>query len=81
MLIFLIIFLIIAIFGYIMIDRENSNIRDRLDRQRTKPNTKQHTDRQELMDKMKAEYEERHRQEKERMEYLDKINKSPLDRF
>jgi|GEM_PF-3908760 hypothetical protein len=77
MLFALIAFLIIAIFGYIALDRRDVNIRDRLDRS----HAKRHVDRQELMDQMKAEYEERHRQEKEKMEYMDKINKSPLNRF
>lgn len=77
MLIALIAFLIIAIGGYIALDRRDSNIRDRLDRL----HAKRHVDRQKLMDQMKAEYEERHRQEKEKMEYMEKINKSPLTRF
>lgn len=68
MLIVLIAFLIIAIFGYIALDRRDSNIRDRLDKSRSK----RHVDRQELMDQMKAEYEERHRQEKEKMEHQRK---------
>lgn len=77
MLITLIIFLVIAIIGYIILDRQDNNIRERLGR----PRSKRGLSRQELKDQMEEEYEKRHQEEKERMEYMAKINKSPINRF
>lgn len=77
MLIALITFLVIAIVAYILLDRRDNNIRERIGR----PRSKRSLSRDELMDRMKEEYDKRHREEKERMERLAKINKSPLDRF